>query len=153
MMEDFYDTGYDYAGFDIYVGHGFDTPWYRDLPFIAQADLIRDLQKGRINLSAKSTFTHGAVVTGATLGAHWATTKGLLDPALFNLRYAQLHARHVMRMGYFHAARGALISTGRAMPGIGAGMFAALIWQGAQNMMQALNPDMPAFGDMSGWTA
>lgn len=153
MMEKFYDTGYDYAGFDIYVGTGKGDPIYRDLPFIAQYDLIQDLKKGRVNLSAKSTLVHGASYGSMVYGAHYMSTKGFLEPALFNLRHAQYGIRRLQAQAMLHSARGAAVGLGRLMPGIAAGAFAAAIFTGTQELLQWLNPDMPAFGDMSGWTS
>ncbi len=154
MMEEFYDTGYDYAGLDVYVGVGAGDSAWRDLPFIAQADLIRDaVLHGRINLSAKSTLVHGGSTVLTTLGAHYLTTKGLLDPALFNLRKAQYGIRRLQATAMMHSARRGAVGLSRLVPAISAGAFAAGIWMGTQELLQLLNPDMPAFGDMSGWTA
>jgi hypothetical protein len=128
MMEDFYDTGYDYAGFDVYVGTGAGDSVWRDLPFIAQADFIRDLQQGRINLSAKSALVHAGTLGSSTLGAHYLSTKGFLDPALFNLRRAQYGIRTMQAQAMMHSMRGVGIGLSRLAPTagwLGAGLGAA----------------------------
>ena len=101
MMEKYYDTGYDYAGYDIYVGQGTSDPLYLDLPFFAQAQFIRDLHEGRINLSARGTVIHGGTALMSGMGMHYLASKGFLDARLF--RMGATHGmRHAARVALFH---------------------------------------------------
>ena len=98
----YYDTGVDIAGLDLYVGTGLDDPTHHSFPFFAQAELIKDYQKGQIRLSAKGTATHGAVAIGMGAGMHYLASKSVLDAQLFRLggRYGM---RYMIRAGITHA--------------------------------------------------
>ncbi len=134
MSDKFYDTGYDYVNKDVYVGVGGDRPLYRDAPFFAQYDFIRDWQKGEINLSARSTLIHGASTTSMVLGAHYASTKGILDPALFSLRYAQMHISHAARAHLAFAAGRTVQTIARWSPYAMAAAFAAGVGYGLNSL-------------------
>ncbi len=129
-MSMYYDSGYEFANIPIYIGIGDRQNLVDSLPFRAQAEMIKTYHRhGRIEVSSVDVLTHGAVMASATLGAHWATTKGLLDPALFSLNKAHFGMRQTVMRGMLtglgQLSRGLL----RASPYLAAGAFVASMYE------------------------
>lgn len=87
----YYDTGYDYGGYPVYVGTGFDEAWYMGFPplsYVHQYGAITE--RDRIEISSRDLIGHAVVYQGMNWGATYALRKGFLDASL---------------MGYMHAGR------------------------------------------------
>lgn len=129
-MSMYYDSGYEFANIPIYIGVGDATNLVESLPFVSQAELIKTYQReGRIEVSSIDVLTHGAVMTSATLGTHWATTKGFLDPALFSLNKAHFGMRQTVMRGMLVGLGQLSRGIARASPYLAAGAFIASMYQ------------------------
>ena len=79
----YYDTGYDYGGYPVFVGTGFDEAWYMGLPplsYVHQFGAIRE--RGRIEISSRDLIGHAIVYKGMDWGMTYALRKGFLDASM-----------------------------------------------------------------------
>lgn len=90
-MSDYYDTGYEYGGYPVYVGTGFDEAPYAGLPPLSYVHQYRAItERGRIEVSARDVIGHALVYQAMNWGMTYALRKGFLDVGL---------------MGYIHGGR------------------------------------------------
>lgn len=84
----YYDSGYDYGGYPVYVGTGFDEGFYEGFPplsYVAQYHSITE--RDRIEISSMDIIGHFLVYKMMDIGATYALRKGFLDAALFGYMY------------------------------------------------------------------
>ncbi len=84
----YYDTGYEYGGYPVYVGTGFDEAFYEGFPplsYVAQYHSITE--RDRIEISSMDIIGHFLVYKMMDIGATYALRKGFLDASLFGYMY------------------------------------------------------------------
>lgn len=108
----YYDTGYEYGGYPVYVGTGYDEAFYEGFPplsYVAQYHSVTE--RGRIEISSMDIIGHFLVYKMMDIGATYALRKGFLDAALFGYMYkGQLYGSMSMAARQ-QIGRGAVVGT------------------------------------------
>ncbi len=127
----YYDSGYAYGGYPVFVGTGFDESWYMGFPplsYVHQYDAISE--RGRIELSSRDVIGHVALYQSMNWGATYALRKGFLDATLMGYMHGgrlygnmSMAMRMTMRAGMFQIARKALPGAIAAAAVVGVGMY------------------------------
>ncbi len=152
----FYDTGYEYGGYPVFVGTGFDEAWYYGFPplsYVHQYDAISE--RDRIEISSRDVIGHAIAYKAMDWGMTYALRKGFLDAALMGYAfqgrlYGSFHLamRRVLWGGVAHGAR-------VAAPYAGAGLLTIAGAYLVDSFMKLLNPDIDILpsADFMRWTA
>ena len=141
-MSEYYDTGYEYGGYPVYVGTGFDEAPYTGLPplsYVHQYSAITE--RGRIEISTRDIIGHALVYQMMNWGMTYAMRKGFLDAGLMGYVHAgriygsfQMAMRRVITVGSTQIIRSVTPGVLASAALVGAGRFFQDLYYGIAGM-------------------